>query len=72
MTLTVPEEFWPILQENRDLLHGIPMMAAEAIQLWAKDKGKTLIRALRVLGPKLSHGQDRSAGGFSIYREIVA
>jgi hypothetical protein len=36
MTLTIPEEFRPILQENRDLLHGIPAMAAEAIQLWAK------------------------------------
>jgi hypothetical protein len=35
-------------------------------------QGKMLIRALRVLGTKLSHGQDRSAGGFSIYREIVA
>ena len=36
MTLTIPEEFRPILQENRDLLHGMPAMAAEAIQLWAK------------------------------------
>ena len=36
MTLTIPDEFRPILQENRDLLHGIPAMAAEAIQLWAK------------------------------------
>jgi hypothetical protein len=35
-------------------------------------QGKMLTRALRVLGPKLSHGQDRSAGSFSIYREIVA
>jgi hypothetical protein len=43
MTLTVPEEFWPILQENRDLLHGIPAMAAEAIQLWAKARYRARI-----------------------------
>jgi hypothetical protein len=36
MTLTVPGEFRSILEENRDLLHGMPAMAAEAIQLWAK------------------------------------
>jgi hypothetical protein len=43
MTLTVPEEFWPILQENRDLLHGIPAMAAEAIELWAKARYRARI-----------------------------
>jgi len=43
MTLTVPEESWPILQENRDLLHGIPAMAAEAIQLWAKARYRARI-----------------------------
>jgi hypothetical protein len=43
MTLTVPKEFWPILQENRDLLHGMPTMAAEAIQLWAKDRYRVRI-----------------------------
>jgi hypothetical protein len=26
ITLTIPKEFWPILQENRHLLHGIPAM----------------------------------------------
>ena len=36
MTLTVPEEIRSILEENRDLLHGMPAMAAEAIQLLAK------------------------------------
>ena len=43
MTLTVPEEFWPILQENRDLLHGIPAMAAEAVKLWAKARYRARI-----------------------------
>jgi hypothetical protein len=43
MTLTVPKEFWPILRENRDLLHGIPAMAAEAIQLWAKARYRVRI-----------------------------
>jgi hypothetical protein len=43
MTLTVPEEFRPILQENHDLLHGMPAMAAEAIQLWAKARYRVRI-----------------------------
>jgi hypothetical protein len=43
MTLTIPEEFRPILQENRDLLHGMPAMAAEAIQLWAKARYRVRI-----------------------------
>jgi hypothetical protein len=43
ITLTVPEEFRPILQENRDLLHGMPAMAAEAIQLWAKERYRVRI-----------------------------
>ena len=36
ITLTMPRELWPILQQNRHLLHGIPAMAAEAIQQWVK------------------------------------
>jgi hypothetical protein len=32
----MPRELWPILQRNRHLLHGIPTMAAEAIQQWVK------------------------------------
>ena len=36
ITLTMPKEFRPILQQNRHLLHAIPAMGAEAIQLWAK------------------------------------
>src|SRR6476646_3145536 len=36
MTLTIPSELWPIVQENGHLLHGMPTMAAEAIKLWAK------------------------------------
>jgi hypothetical protein len=36
ITLTMPHELWPILEENRHLLHGVPTMAAEAIQQWVK------------------------------------
>lgn len=43
MTLTIPEDFRPILEENRDLLHGIPAMAAEAIELWAKARYRARI-----------------------------
>jgi hypothetical protein len=36
MTLTMPARFWPILQQSRHLLYGMPAMGAESIQLWAK------------------------------------
>src|SRR5207302_3018328 len=36
ITLTIPKELWPILQQNRQILYGMPAMGAEAIQLWAK------------------------------------
>jgi hypothetical protein len=36
ITLTIPKEFRPILQQNRHLLYAMPAMGAEAIQLWAK------------------------------------
>ncbi len=36
ITLTMPCEFWPILQQNRHLLHGMSAMGAEAIQQWVK------------------------------------
>jgi hypothetical protein len=32
----MPRELWSILQDNRHLLHGIPVMGAEAIQQWVK------------------------------------
>jgi len=48
MTLTVPEEFWPILEENRALLHGMPAMAAEAIQLCAKVKYRVRVLVIIV------------------------
>lgn len=38
ITLTMPEEFWAILQEHRDVLHCIPAMAASAIQVLLKIK----------------------------------
>ncbi len=36
ITFTVPKELRPILQQNQHILHGMPAMGAEAIQLWAK------------------------------------
>jgi Putative transposase/Transposase zinc-binding domain len=35
ITLTLPMEFRPILQQNRHILHDIPAMGADAIQQWA-------------------------------------
>jgi hypothetical protein len=32
----MPREFWPILQQNRGVLHLVPAMGAEAIMQWAK------------------------------------
>ncbi len=36
ITLTMPAQFWPIIQRNRHLLYGMPAMGAESIKLWAK------------------------------------
>jgi hypothetical protein len=36
ITLTMPKEFRRILQQNHHILHGIPVMGAEAVQQWAK------------------------------------
>jgi len=36
ITLTLPAELRPVLQQNPDVLHQIPAMGAEAIQLYAK------------------------------------
>jgi Transposase zinc-binding domain len=36
ITLTMPEQFRPILQDNPHILDDIPAMGAEAIMLWAK------------------------------------
>jgi hypothetical protein len=38
ITLTMPRVFWPILQENRHLLYGIPVIGAEALRLWARSR----------------------------------
>ena len=35
ITLTLPLEFRTLLQQNRQLLHGIPAMGAEAVRQWA-------------------------------------
>lgn len=34
--LTMPRQFWRILEQNRHLLHDVPAMGAEAIMQWAK------------------------------------
>lgn len=36
ITLTMPKELQPILQQNRQILNDMPAMGAEAIQLWAR------------------------------------
>ncbi len=36
ITLTIPMEFRSILQQNRQVLYGVPAMGAEAIMQWAK------------------------------------
>jgi hypothetical protein len=36
LTLTMPMELRPIVQQNRHILRGMPAMGAEAIQQWAK------------------------------------
>jgi hypothetical protein len=38
LTFTMPGELWPILQDNRDLLHCIPTAGANAIETWAQLK----------------------------------
>lgn len=44
ITLTLPKELRPILQQNPTILHGLPAIGAEAIQVWAKARyGVTLI-----------------------------
>lgn len=36
ITLTMPNVFWPIFQENRHLLHDVPAIGTAAIQQWVK------------------------------------
>lgn len=44
ITLTLPKELRPLLQQNSEILNGLPAMGAKAIQVWAKVRyGVTLI-----------------------------
>ena len=38
IVLTMPRELWPIFQRNRHLLHDLPVIGADVIQQWAKDR----------------------------------
>jgi len=48
ITLTMPCEFWPILQQNRHLLAGMSAMAAEAIQQWVKARYRARVLVIVV------------------------
>ena len=36
--LTMPDVLWPIFQQNRQLLHDLPALAAAVIQQWVKTR----------------------------------
>jgi hypothetical protein len=36
INLTMPQVFWPIFQQNRELLNDLPAVGARAIEYWAK------------------------------------
>lgn len=36
ITFTMPAELRPILQVNPHVLHGLPVMGATAVEVWAK------------------------------------
>jgi hypothetical protein len=55
ITLTMPKEFRPLLQENPHILRAIPAMGAEAIKLWAKARHGVQIIIIVV---------QQTAGGF--------
>jgi Putative transposase/Transposase zinc-binding domain len=38
IVLTMPDVLWPIFRRNRHLLHDLPMIGADVIQQWAKDR----------------------------------
>src|SRR5215470_4050993 len=48
ITLTLPAELRPVLQQNPEILHAIPAMGAEAIQQWAKARYSTRLIILVV------------------------
>src|SRR5262245_52368393 len=36
INFTMPQEFWPLFQQNRHLLNDLPALGARAIEYWAK------------------------------------
>jgi len=38
VTLTMPSVLWPILRQNRHLLHGLPALGAAVIQQWVRNR----------------------------------
>jgi hypothetical protein len=38
VTLTMPDRLWPLFQQNRHLLHDLPVLGAQVLQHWARQK----------------------------------
>ncbi len=38
VTLTMPDRLWPLFQHNRHLLHDLPVLGAQVLQQWARQK----------------------------------
>ena len=38
VTLTMPDRLWPLFQQNRHLLHDLPVLGAQVLQQWARQK----------------------------------
>ena len=36
--LTMPDVLWPLFQQNRHLLHDLPVLGAQVLQQWARQK----------------------------------
>jgi hypothetical protein len=38
VTLTMPDHLWPLFRQNRHLLHDLPVLGAQVLQQWARQK----------------------------------
>lgn len=38
VTLTMPDRLWPLFQHNRHLLHDLPVLGAQVLQQWVRQK----------------------------------
>ena len=38
VTLTMPDHLWPLFKHNRHLLHDLPVLGAQVLQQWARQK----------------------------------